>query len=257
MKIDINILTDIGLTADQAEIYLCLLERGSQKAVSVSKHIGIKREMTYKCLNQLFELGIVDKTKPSNSVTEFQARHPDSLKVLVERKQRASQFAEISFAEAHGYLSSLYNLNAGKPNVQFYEGISGINNLYNDILRVGESVFLVRSRNDDNTEKLNDFVKSQIIAQTKQSITTKAITPFVSTYDSSREPQVIDKKNNVERCIIDFGNDEFPHAQVIIYGDKVSFTAFETGPITTIIDNKEIAQTMKLLFKKIWENNKL
>lgn len=58
--------------------------------------------------------------------------------------------------------------------------------------------------------------------------------------------------NLVTRCRVT--KDEFnPSAQVVLYGDKIAFTSFTDCMITTIIEDKSISQTMKIIFDELWK----
>jgi len=52
-------LTKLGLTVNQARVYIALLRLGSAKASEVAKESGVERAETYRALNRLGELGLV------------------------------------------------------------------------------------------------------------------------------------------------------------------------------------------------------
>jgi sugar-specific transcriptional regulator TrmB len=52
-----NILIQAGLSEDQAQVYDYLLDKGPQKASSISSWTGVKRGLTYKILEQTRDNG--------------------------------------------------------------------------------------------------------------------------------------------------------------------------------------------------------
>jgi len=84
-------LTRLGLTAQQATIYLALLETHKTTAKELSKRSKIARQATYRILEELQEKGLVEKTIASP--IKFTAMPlEDSLPILIKRKK--SQISE-------------------------------------------------------------------------------------------------------------------------------------------------------------------
>lgn len=84
-------LTRLGLTAQQATIYLSLLETHETTAKEISKRSKIARQATYRILEELQEKGLVEKTIASP--IKFTAMPlEDSLPILIKRKR--SQISE-------------------------------------------------------------------------------------------------------------------------------------------------------------------
>jgi len=58
---ELDALTDFGLTVTQAKVYLCLNTLGSSKAGKLAEHAQVPRQDIYRVLNELFEIGLVEK----------------------------------------------------------------------------------------------------------------------------------------------------------------------------------------------------
>ena len=54
-------LNQIGLTDDQASVYETLIQGGQMPARAITQKTAIKRGMIYKALDQLIEMGLVEK----------------------------------------------------------------------------------------------------------------------------------------------------------------------------------------------------
>jgi sugar-specific transcriptional regulator TrmB len=61
----------MGLTQNQAKLYLCLLSLGKSTAGSLAKESGFARQEVYRVLQELFDGGLVEKT--IDNPTGFQA----------------------------------------------------------------------------------------------------------------------------------------------------------------------------------------
>ncbi len=129
-----NILIEGGLSEDQALVYQSLLERGPQKAKALSSWSGIKRGLTYKILEQLENMGLVNKKGGTGAVTTFSASHPSLLLNKLEKDKKNLELATETVKYGLGNFISQFNLQEGKPNVQFFEGKEGIQKVLEDTL---------------------------------------------------------------------------------------------------------------------------
>ena len=75
---DITILQQAGLSEEQALTYQALLDKGPQKASNIAQWTGIKRGLTYKVLDELVNIGLVEKKEPTSGVATFFPLHPSS-----------------------------------------------------------------------------------------------------------------------------------------------------------------------------------
>ncbi|MFM7088069.1 MAG: TrmB family transcriptional regulator [Candidatus Paceibacterota bacterium] len=127
-----NILKQAGLSEEQASTYEALLEKGPQKASSLSTWTGIKRGLIYKVLEQLENMGLVEKKGGTGTVAVFYPSHPSVLLDKMDRDKKNLELAKGVVSLGIGNLSSKYNLLAGKPNVRFFEGEDSIVNVTGD-----------------------------------------------------------------------------------------------------------------------------
>lgn len=249
-KTDEKILIEAGLSEEQALTYQGLLERGPQKASSIASWTGIKRSLTYKILEQLESLALVSKKGGSGTVSTFIANHPSLLLNKLEKDKKQLELATETVRFGLNSFVSQFNLQSGKPNVQFSEGLAGLKNVYADILTQGTEILLIRSPHDNKYPEIVPIVTKQITDQIIKNIHTRAITPVVNT--TQHTIQASDEKNLVTRKLIKL--DEFNEpAQIIIYGkQKVAITSFGDQMISTIIDDVAIHSAFKALFEFIW-----
>src|SRR3989338_3023294 len=132
MALEENIIIEAGLSEEQALVYQSLLEGGPQKASPLSSWTGIKRGLIYKILEQLENMGLVEKRGGAGTVAVFSPNHPSLLLEKIERDKKNLELSKEMVQAGLGNLTSKYNLIAGKPNVRFFEGKEGIVNVVRD-----------------------------------------------------------------------------------------------------------------------------
>lgn len=245
-----SILIQAGLSEEQATVYQALLEKGPQKAGPLSSWTGIKRGLVYKVLEQLEHLRLVSKKGGEGSVTVYSPNHPSELLSMMESREREASMARETVAANLGAFLSQFNLNQGKPRVEFIEGIRGLEKVWSDIIAEKTELLLIQSPNDRNHPDVGSKIGRQIEKQVAAGVSTRAITPIVE--DTINWIQNHDAGNLVTRHVVSETDLVLP-AQIVIYGNqKAAITSFETTMITTLIDDPAIHATLKNLFEYIW-----
>lgn len=87
--VDVQTLIEIGLTSNQAKLYLTLLRFGKLNVRNISHHSKVPRQEVYRVLDELREMGLIEKiiTLPC----EFKAVPlNDGMQILIS--QKADQF---------------------------------------------------------------------------------------------------------------------------------------------------------------------
>lgn len=250
-KINEKLIIDSGLNPEQTKIYLFLLESGLSNAKTISKNTDIGRALTYKILDQLLKIDLVEKRDDLGKISLFFPGHPQKLKEFAEIKSRSAIAAQENLQTIFGTLASNYNLLSGKPNVQFYEGISGLKKIYDDILDMGQDIRVISSPIDENRLDVLHLIKEQIEKQTAKNIRTRAITPLGS--QKIATPISEDEKFMITRKEIPAEKLHLP-AQIILYGDKVAITNFKESVVSVLIESKYIHETFVKMFEYIWNH---
>ena len=120
-------LLDIGLSENEAAVYLALLSLGPSPVIKVARGTGIKRTTVYVVLENLMQKGVV-ALELRGFKKLYVAESPEKLvSVLDERRNR--------LARDIPELLSLYNLKGGESTMKFYEGFEGLKQVYESMLR--------------------------------------------------------------------------------------------------------------------------
>lgn len=245
-----NALAACGLTPEQAKIYLFLLENGLAPAKGISLKTGIGRPLTYKILERLIELELVEKRENVGKVTFFSPRHPKRLKELAEKRREETERSASDLQSAFGLLISEFNALQDKPNIRFFEGEEGIKHVYGDILETGKDIMIITSPIHEGRQEVLHLIREQVKKQAEQNIKTRAITPHHEGKLLAL-PVEEDEKHLITRKQVPTEKLNIP-AQVIVYSDKVAITNFKESIITVAIESKYIAETFRIMFEYMW-----
>lgn len=243
-----KILQQALLTKDQAIIYTVLLKNGPLPAGKLTKKTPLKRSLVYKVLEQLAELGLVEKQKKRGQAIVFQPNHPETIKDLIETRQRQAENARAVLETVMPGLVSDFNLISGKPSVRFFEGIEGLKQIYDDILSTGEDFYLIRSVYEPvYSEKIVPIIERFIKKRVAKKISVTAITPRGFSRNNTASSLREDAKILYKRTWLDKKYYDAP-VEIDIYGDKIAFLSFGKELIGIIIDSPQISQALKKLF---------
>lgn len=250
---DEELLKHIGLSENEAKTYLILLKKGSLSVGEAAKATRLKRSNLYNILESLAAKGAAKKVS-IGGVVRFEASDPNRLLVLAEKQEEQIRHHKESLALVLPSLLSLYHLSSQKPSVRYYEGLEGLKRVYEDILRTGEDIRLIRSVYDNDREDLNRTVRAQVKKQVKAGIRVRMLAPLTR---NTAVRLAEDKANLINRRILPAEGFRLP-AQVILYGDAVALTDLKNPDaiISTVIDNKNITETFRVIFEYMWEHAK-
>jgi sugar-specific transcriptional regulator TrmB len=246
-----NILIQAGLSEEQAQAYQSLLDKGPQRASDLAQWTGIKRGLIYKVLEQLESMGLVSKKGGPGTVAVFSPSHPSLLLSNIERKEKEIALTKEMLASSIGSLSSKFNLIAGKPNVQFFEGKEGIAKVLRDSL-TSQTEILTFADNEAVNKYYPDLNKENVEARKKNNIKKRIIsidTPYIHELAKNDDPTV------TERRVID-SIEKFSVAMQI-YDNKITYITLDPErAIGVIVEDKAIYEMQKIIFETLWKNAK-
>ncbi|VVC01417.1 Sugar-specific transcriptional regulator TrmB [uncultured archaeon] len=125
MASESEVLAELGLTHNEAKIYLLLVKGGQQKASQLSRQSSLQRRTVYDTLQQLEAKGLAGKAEVGG-VQTFTPSPPSSLLARLEEKRA-------SVEEILPQLSKPFEA-AGKTSVSVMYGIGGIKTVFEDII---------------------------------------------------------------------------------------------------------------------------
>lgn len=140
-----------------------------------------------------------------------------------------------------------YALVSGQPGISHYEGIEGIKKVYEDTLRppYPEEVLVLRSIYD--SKELEDFIQKYIERRARIGIKSRTISPPGIGHPLLGEEELLRSLRFLPREIFS------TPAEISIYGDKVALISLRKDLIATVIQGKDIADTLRILFELIWQ----
>ena len=220
----ISLIKKAGLSEAQAKGYLAILEHGSVSPAKLSSYINETRTNCYAILDKLEKYGLAEKTNSKR--TTYRATHPSNLEVLAEQRRLALAENERLIKDNLSNILDIYYQNNEAPGALVYQGPEGVMEIYQDILRTGEDLYLI------NATEFQDL---------KQKLAKKKLQIFSLSENDSED------SNHTQ-----IPNGAFPSSvQVLIYGHKLAFINHGETQNSVIIASPAIASAMKIVFNTL------
>lgn len=239
------LLAKIGLSVNEAEIYLTLLRAGSMSAYEISKKTGIYRPHVYDKLDTLAKKSLVSYVQKGKKKI-FSAAPPSKvMDYLKEQENDITQDIKLLNDNMQN-LTALYNLPKEDTRVQVFTGIEGLKLRIDDTYLstpAGGNVLIFGLDDSKYNEALPVFLPQHF-----KRLKEKKIKERVITY-KKKNVFMFDNQVTTYRFL---NTKQINPTNTIIYGGKVSIVIWGTPITSIIIENKKLADTYREHFEFLW-----
>lgn len=235
----ISTLQAYGFSDKEAKIYLVALELWSSPASTIARRSVINRVTTYTILNDLKRKWYVNEITKDNT-KYYNTISPDILLKQLEQKYE-------SFKEKVPDLLALADNFWNKPKIQFFEGVSGLKNLYNEILKTKEPLFAFLS-DDDIVPELQQYLNIIFVKQRKK----QWIHSSVIVRSTEANKQYLKSIKNDKLTDIRLINDELAGIEwelMLFWEDRIACALYSPKELMWYtIQSKQLYSSLKSIF---------
>ena len=238
-------LLKLGLTNEEAKIYLACLEINGGPVSVIAKKAGSERVSCYHTLENLLEKRLLSQYN-KNGVKYFAPEPPEQLEKMTQEK--------LSIARGLlPQLKSLVSSQAFKPKIRFYEGREGVERVFTESLSAKKEIlgysnlknvigFFPKFFETYTHEKFRHNIKTRYLSPTTVE-SVHVIDPFLP---KSYDPNLIE--------ILLVNKDQFPFDnEVLIFGNSVCVVSLNPEELLgLIVESTTFARTMKAVFDLAW-----
>ena len=241
----IQLLHDLGLQESEAKVYFAALQLGPSSVQAIAKKASVSRTAAYTAIQLLEDRGIFSSSKRGKKQV-FHAEKPERLLSHIKSEMRKMQ-EKVEVMEQS--IEDIKMAAGGdKPVVRFFEGPDVFRGLADDIARhdpdSGDEIM--------NLDDINAFDEDEEHLKLR-----RLLRKTFQSRDRDFRFLVQEKKKHPRRSVQRYrtlnGTPEF-HGSVFIYGDVVGVLTTRDKMVMALIENKDIAKTMRVLFGEAWEN---
>ena len=241
----LNSLLEIGLSENEAKIYLALIELGPSQTGAIVKKTNLYRVMVYDTLEKLMQQGLVNYSIRHN-IKVFEAENPNQFLELIKNKEII----------AKSIIDGVAKIKTKGPKIEgvyIYENWKGIKaaqeNYFKEIKEIkGEYLMVGASR--QLHKKLDAYFNYFHERRSKLKIPAKLLFN-----ENNRE--FANKKIKYKPIQIRFMPKEIiTPSWFSTYNDLILIGLAEEKPMAFLIKNKAIAESYKQYFYFMWGQGK-
>ena len=242
----LNELKNLGLSENEARVYLAMLELGPSVMVEISRKAGTNRPTTYVQVESLKKKGLVS-TQTKGKKQYFIAESPDKLELLIDNELKKVAGKKNELDNLLPELLNLFNTSDQRPHVKFFEGKEGVLALQKEFLKTNDDPICGITSLDNVFEVFPEFENTYIKKRVQKKIHSRTIYtsrkgPILKEFDESsfRESKYIEP-------------DKLPlGVDITILKDKVAIVALKGKISGTLIEQKEVADSFRAIFELVW-----
>ena len=249
-----KMLREFGLCEKEISAYFVCLELGTSHAALIARKAGLNRSSCYAVLEDLIKKGLVNKSGTEKKF-QFTAENPERLILLIQEQHNKINDLKKKFTKLLPELKSIYDNTEELPKVKFIEGAQGIKAIYEDTWKLvpkGEEYWHCNPDMDALVDLLGkDWLLESIKVRVKKGIKSRLITN--KTPWAQKEAQR-DKK--VQRETVFLPEEMKLPARLHIYANKVAVFSLKKEPLGVLIEDKDIADMMRIFYDSLWRRYK-
>lgn len=235
-------LKQMGLLDSEIRVYLYLLEQGVSTPPQIAQGTKIARPNCYKILRSLQEKKLIEQERKGKR-RAYLASDPSALLQILERRMKTVK-------NLLPDLRALYTTQKNKPTIRFYDGFAQVKEIYEQTLSAEEV------RGLTSTKKLF-ALDPKFFGRYRTKLRKKGIMfRDIITQESAEESGPLAKgelKGLLDIKVLPAKYKEMP-TDILIWDDNVALMTLDPPIFGTILTNKALADTFRVIHDLIWEN---
>ena len=246
----VPLLQQLGLSIQQANIYLSSLAIGAQPASVIAKNTGLKRAHTYNLLEQMKDAGYIQEFI-KDGVRHFVSCSPATLLSMLTNRAQEIEVRKEKLLQMLPVLDTIRNPLIVQPKVRFYQGVEGLKEVYNDTIR--EPVGAIYALCDwdhlfpaTESKELHDWMWDYADRRAAKNIS------FLAIANKSPESDVAFRLGRKQKRKIKMLKGVYLPVELMVYGSKVALMSTKDDMVGVIIENAAIAETLRNFHQAMW-----
>lgn len=237
-------LQTIGLNEKEAKVYLASLELGQSTVQDIAKKAGVNRATAYFVIEALMKMGLMSSFHKGKKQF-FIAADPDRLIEILEQEKTTLENRAKGLKKLLPQLQSINNKQTDRPVVRYYEGKEGIAAMVDEFLKTKKTTINM-AYSVDAVE--NVFSEEERARWRSSRVERNIETKVLYTYKTGNLPAL--PKSTSRKVPLD----KFPiTCDIAVYDDKVRLASLSDRLVGIIIEDKEIAKSLKAILDLAWE----
>lgn len=241
-----NVLKNIGLSKNEADVYSAMVKIGASGVGDISKESKVHRRNVYDVLNRLLEKGLVYIILRGRK-NRYQAVNPNKLIDLIGEQKN-------SLLAIMPNLDEMMKTDEKEEEIIIYQGIKGWKRYLRDIANIGKNVYTIGAQASWADERLKSTLEYFNSESVKKGFSIHLIYDYELKKQEASATSIFTNQKHA------FFPEQYSSASAVdICGDYVAVVSnmgigkIREDTFFTVIKNQEIADAFKIWFKLMWK----
>jgi sugar-specific transcriptional regulator TrmB len=239
-------LSALDLSPAERAAYETLIVSGPMPPPALAKAAGLTRVNGYAALRGLSEKGLAEE-KDINKKKVYTPAPPTKLHELAQKKLEQTKSQIEAVESLIPSLMNHYSLVSEQPGITHYEGLDGIIKIYEDSLRTPKHSESMVMRSIYDSKDVWPYLEKYLKRRAKLGVKNRTLSPPTDYRSGQNDKELLRESRFLPAAKFSLTT------EISIYGDKVSLIAMKKGLIGTVIQNKDVADTFRLIFNLLWD----
>ncbi len=241
-------LEELGLTPNEVKVYMASLEVGPATAQQLAAKAAVVRPTAYVAIGGLVKRGLIS-SHTRGKKQYFQAERPAQLMRLIDEEKKKLAERESKLKSMLPGLESLIAIAGEKPEVKYYEGLEGLQAMYQVLYESKAKAIDVIGNPSEFIRLVPEPIRvMHILKMRKQGIKGREI------YLANRKfKQHFASDNKTWKFKSWKGNFQNTNSEIAVFGDFVTILTYESQVRGFVIKSAATAKIVKVLFETAWQ----
>lgn len=248
---EIDLLKRVGLSDNEAKIYLALLDSGSASAGAIARLSGMHRSDVYDALERLCRKSFVCSVK-DEKIKKYKVTNVNVCLLAFEEKQEQLEEQKKAVKQILPELQSVYGLIKENTDVRILRGKLGIKTLYEEILATGENYCDISLHS--GRDLMPSYFRNYSKRRAEKEISVRSLIPDERiTHFSKNNPDSLNTKDKREIRVLPRGSYTTPMS-MRVYGENTALTVWtRKEPVVILITDEDVAKAFNAYFEMLWK----
>ncbi len=240
---DIDTLGKIGLTKNDRNVYLTLVESGIATVSDLTKKTGLHRSYVYDILDKLIDMGLVSFTI-KNKKKYFNTENLDRILQILKNKEQEIKESRIEINKILPELAKRKKITIEKQEAKIFIGKEGIKSILEDILKIKKDFVAFGAEG-----KFKDIFKWYF--DNWQNRRANLGVRYRIIYNSKLKGKRPTKEQRLVEVRFLSAKYDFP-ATTIVYGNRIAVLIWDISPVGFILESEQAVKSFLSYFDLLW-----
>lgn len=241
-------LETLGLSQSEAKVYLASLKLGPATAQQIAAKALTSRPTAYGMIESLIEKGLMSSYFKGKKKI-FAAAAPEQLTYIVAHLKKEALEKESAVERIVAELGKLVDEEKNATMVRVLEGSDGTVEIQRDIMESGAKEAFELVNRDEVRKWIPPMRKGDI--REKLVLKLKSHSMYTTAHGKGHDYKLPEGTTSESRYL---DEKKYPvHGEVLVYADRICIASFDPKKVSIIIRDAGLAETMKTMYKALWE----